>query len=213
MAIAAKFLDLPNELLTMVFGYLSSADLVLAFIEIRSNRLRALISPFIQQLDLTDSPVLQIEKHLPLVNRIYGTHCVRLRDQQLGSVAASLSTSNIGSAKVLSGSITDLLDQKKWLEQLTSELTSLSVDFGNGMEADQNLVSVLFNRHSKLEDLAIRNCTLFFDESALHPSAHLKSLHIETEGTHHVFLLLKHCRALETLSVRTSPSFARFHRI
>lgn len=201
MATPTKFLDLPNELLESILRYLSGKDIVNAFFEIKSIRLRHLIQPFVQSLDVSDRSLTWVQHYLPLFVAQYGSRRVCLRDEQLKYLVLVLAAAKAKSVQILSQSADEMMSQAKHLAQLTRQSHKLSIEFSR-MEEDTQLTRVLFNMNSRIQDLAIQNCTLYFEESHIDSSQYLKSLSIEIEGIHHLFFLLKRLHALEKLQVR-----------
>ena len=200
MANVTTLLHLPNELCSLIFGYLNSADLIQAFAEFRLPRLQALIDPFVIRLNIADRSLPWLEHYLPLVFAQHDVSSIYLRVEHLDLVSRLLPSTQVSAMEITTESAEALMADKDLLKRLCRQLTDLSIRCPS-MDESSDLVPLLLHADARIEQLAVHDCALYFEESMIAPRTHLTSLIVQLEGTHHLFLLLKHSPALEKLRV------------
>jgi hypothetical protein len=199
MKAKTQLLDLPNELFPFIFQYLNSADLVQAFFTIQSLRIRALIQPFISNLDISQKLDQWIETYLPDLFTQQSILSLRLQDKHITFISEYLLSSNIQSMNVINSDwTTEILNEginhlRRYLKKLVITFTS---SHGKG-----DIASQLFQSDSQLEHLNISGRFLYFDHTEIGTCLRLTHLSIELEGMYRVFILMEHLPNLKELKV------------
>lgn len=200
-----QLLDLPNELFAFIFQHLKSSNLIQAFSEVQSLRLRALIQPFISHLDISEENDQWIELYLPNLTIQQNILALRLQDKHINIIAKFFLSTDIQSMHIrCSDWTTDIL--KEGIDYLRQHLKRLSITFtyphGKGDIADQ-----LFQSDSQLEYLNVTGRFLYFDNHEINTCTLLTHLSIELEGMHRVFTLMENLPRLQELKVNEIPLF------
>ena len=208
MANLTTLLHLPNELCSLIFGYLSSTDLIHAFVEIRSSRLQALIDPFVIRLNITDRSAAWLQHYLPLVFARHDVNSISLLDEHLDLVSRLLPSMQVTAMQITTEFPDNLLPYEVRLQQLCRQLKNLSIRC-LCMSESFELMPLLLHTDSRIEQLVVHNCAVYFEEAMIQPCTRLTSLTVELEGTHYLFLLLKHSPALEKLRVIIKHSYSQ----
>jgi hypothetical protein len=194
-----QLLDLPNELLLFIFQYLSSFELLEAFIDLQSYRIQALIQPFISLFDISEQDDEWIQTDLPnlLVQR--RIHGLRLQDRHIRFVTKYLSVGDIQLMQVISlGSNVELLEED--LVELRRCLKELSITVSCSMHEDK-LIQELFPRNSNSEYFSSTGQFFCPTNDKVYTYPYLTHLSIQLSKMHEVFILLHRLPNLEILKV------------
>lgn len=204
MTIGANLFDLPNELFLSIFQHVPSTDLIEAFYPIESTRLQALIRSFITHLDISQRTDQWIDTYLPDLLSKHLVVALRLEDRQLASISAHLQSTDVQAMHILNSDwSTDIL--KEALDLVRQQLKHLFITFTYA-HGQGDLAGHLFQSDSTIEVLAVTGRFLYFQKNQLNVCPRLKSLAIELEDMHRLFLLLQHLPNLEELKVRKPDS-------
>jgi hypothetical protein len=199
MMMKTQLFDLPNELFPFIFQHLTSANLVQAFFQVQSLRIRALIQSFISNLDISQETDQWIQTYLPDLFTQQNIITLRLQDKHIEFISKHILSTNIQSMHILSSDwTTDIL--KEGIDYLRQHLKQLSITFTNH-HGKGDIASHLFQSNSQLEYLSVTGRFLYFDNHEINTCTLLTYLSIELEGMHRVFTLIKHLPKLEELKV------------
>ena len=192
--------SLPNELFPYIFQYLSSSQLVELLIDIQSRRLQALIHSFITNLDISQQSDQWLQHYLPRILCNSNLNAFRLQDRHIPSFHNDLSSSNTQSIQVISSDwTTDLL--KQGLDYIRQHhLKQLSIVF-TCLHGKGDVANDLFRRDSQFQHLIVTGRFLYFDWNEIEQCDQLRSLSIELEGMHRVFMLIQNLPNLQELKV------------
>jgi hypothetical protein len=199
MASGALLLDLPNELFPFIFQYLRSIDILKAFSDIQSRRVRALIQPFLTQLDISQESNEWIQNYLSAVFIKHQIMAIRLQMKHLTFISEHLLSTNIQSMQVINWDF-DFDFSEQVVSQLLRNVKKLLFAFPELGESS-DIVSQLFQSDSQLEHLTIRDCGLVLYDDEIGTCTRLTYLSVELEGIHPVFILIKHLPNLQELKV------------
>ena len=111
-----QLLDLPNELFFFILQYLSSVEILTAFVGQQSHRIQALIQPFISSLDISKQDDQWIQTYLPEVLSQRRISDLCLQDRQMRFVSRYLPISDVQSIRVLTVGSTGKLSPKDFVE-------------------------------------------------------------------------------------------------
>ncbi|CAF4298034.1 unnamed protein product [Rotaria sp. Silwood2] len=200
MASKTLLFDLPNELFSWIFQYLSAINLLKTFSDFKSLRLQALIQSFISRLDISQESDEWIQNYLPNILSKHKIIALRLQMNHLVFIPEHLLSANIQSMQVTKwNALTDL--PKQIMVHLRQNLKNLSF-----VQPDDNefsdLVSLLFRSDSQLEQLIIKDCVLYVFNDDIETCTRLTHLSIELEGLNTVFILIGHLPNLQKLKVK-----------
>lgn len=206
-----QLLDLPNELLLLVFQYIKSSDLVRAFLDVQSARIQLLIRSFLHHLDISEETLPWIKTSLPKLFAQQTISALRLQDEHLPSLCQDFPFVDFQSMQILSSDwTTDIL--KEGIECFRQRLKQLSITFTNP-HGKGDLANHLFQSDSSLEYLCIIGRFLYFDQCDIHTCTALTHLEIELEGMYRVFILMEHLPQLRVLKVSSYILSSFFHSL
>lgn len=124
----SQLFSLPNELLLHIFQYLTSIEILTAFIDFQYVRIERLLQSHLSFLDISQETIKWIDMYLPRALRDYKISALRLNDKQINAVLKYLSLGNVQSMQVMNMDSTDpipdqdLLPLRQCLEKLTIEV-------------------------------------------------------------------------------------------
>ncbi len=101
MSSKTLLLDLSNELFPFILQYMRSIDILKAFFDIQSCRVRALIQPFIIRLDISQESNEWIENYLPKLFLQYEIIALRIQMKHLTLISKYLLSFAIQSVEVI----------------------------------------------------------------------------------------------------------------
>ena len=203
-----KLLRLPNELIDMILMYLSSSEIILAFGDIKSDRIQALIQPYLIHFDLTTV----INKEEPWIlryfrNQSYVPKSLRLTDRQL----TFLFKSNFQFNELRSIHIINIKDNRLFqldLDYMIPLIHSLTLDFlSDEMSHDSIgcLARILFNQirswQIQLTELRINHLHLPFGFDCLRPMTNLRHLTVNLRYDRQLFDLCSNLPNIESFCV------------
>ena len=180
-----SLLRLPNELIDMILIYLSSGDIIPAFGDIKSDRIQALIQPYLIHFDLT-SVINKEEQRIIkyLTDQSDHLKSLRLTDRQL----TYLFKSNFQFNELRSIHIINIEDNQLFLfdlDRMIPLIHSLTLDFlSDEMSHDSIgcLARILFSQRKpwqiQLTELRINHLHIPFGFESLRPMSNLRHLTI-----------------------------------
>lgn len=196
-----KLLDLPNELLSLICEYLTSIELIQAFSDIQSNRIQALIQPFISHLDISQETDEWVQTYLSHLFKKYLITSIRLKDKHITTILQHMLSNSIESMHIFNFDwSTDML--KVLLNYLHPHLKGLSVTFPN-QTGKGDLASYVLQSNCQLEYLHITGRFQIFNANEINTCSRLTHLSIELEGMPRVFMLMKHLPNIQQLKVQS----------
>jgi hypothetical protein len=194
-----QLLNLPNELLLLIFQCLSSIELVTTFLGLQSYRIQALIQPLTSLLDISIQDDQWIQTYLPdaLVQR--RIHGLRLKDRQIRFMSKYLSVGDIHSIEVINFVLNNELVEED-LAELRRYLKKLSITVSYSMR-EENLIRQLFPRNSNSEYFSSKGRFFCPINDKVYAYPHLTHLSIGLAAVHSLFILLHRLPNLEILKV------------
>ncbi|CAF1215228.1 unnamed protein product [Adineta ricciae] len=197
-----QLFSLPNELFPYIFQYLSSSQLVELLADVQSRRLQALIHSFITNLDISQQTDQWLQHYLPRIFSNSNLNALRLQDRHIPSFYSDFLSSNIQSIQVISSDwTTDLLKQGLNYIRQQHHLKQLSIVF-TCLHGKGDVANDLFRHDSQFQHLIVTGRFLYFDLNEIEQCNQLRSLSIELEGMHRVFMLIENLPNLQELKVK-----------
>jgi hypothetical protein len=192
-------LDLPNELFPFIFQYLSSIDILNAFIDFQSHLIQSLIQPFISRLDVSQESSEWIQTYLPDIIIKHEIIALRIEMKNLAFISEHLSSTGILSMEVIKW-YPDFQVSEEVMGQLRRHLKKLSMIIPELDESDE-LAHLLFRSDSQLKHLIIKDCVFCLWRVEISTCTQLTNLSVQLEGMHEVFVLVEHLPNLQELQV------------
>jgi hypothetical protein len=192
-------LDLPNELFPFIFQYLSSIDILNAFIDFQSHRIQCLIQPFISRLDVSQESSEWIQTYLPDIIIKHEIIALRIEMKNLAFISEHLSSTGIQSMEVIKW-YPDFQFSEEVMSQLRRHLKKLSMITPELDESDE-LAHLLFRSDSQLKHLIIKDCVFCLWHDEISTCTQLTNLSVQLEGMREVFVLVEHLPNLQELQV------------
>lgn len=121
----SQLFSLPNELLLHIFQYLTSIEILAAFIDLQYARIERLLQSHLSFLDISQETIKWIDMYLPRALNTYKINGLRLQDKQINAVLKYLSLGDVQSMQVITMDSTDqipdrdLLPLRECLKKLT----------------------------------------------------------------------------------------------
>ena len=121
----SQLISLPNELLLHIFQYLTSVEILTAFIDLKCSRIERVLQSHISFLDVSEETIKWIDMYLPRALSEYKITGLRLQDKQINAILKYLSLGDVKSMQVISMDSTDqipdrdLLPLRECLKKLT----------------------------------------------------------------------------------------------
>ena len=190
-------LSLPNELLDIIFEYLSSIDLIESIFPLNDHRLNSLIYSRISRIDLTTFP----DEHLKIIFPLISS--VRITSNQINKIRLAPALCSLLFEQTDPNDLSFL----SFLPHFVRHLKSLSFHLHKKCNMDKLLLpALIFQGNCTLEVLTIysSNTPMFIELSHIAPCLSLKRVTISLFAHRHLFILCEHLLSLEYLHVHLS---------
>ena len=208
MALNPSLLDLPNELFPHILQYLSSIDIFKAFLDIQSDRIQALINPFLTAIDLSKESAEWIESSLPRLSRQKELRALRIEMNRLSLISDDLLSTGIQSMEVINSDY-DFPYSNEIMTRLRRNLKTLTLTSCTASEVNYEDLQFL-QSDSHLTHLTISCSILFYADIPMETCTRLTYLSIVLEGIALVFTFLNHLPNLRELKVIGMDHFSFF---
>lgn len=217
--------QLPNEILQIILTYLSTGDTILAFGNINSDRIQALIQHNLMHFDLASIETLSDEEYWIkkyLLNQSHHPKSLCLTNKQINHLVKS----NIEFSQLTSIHIIHIEDNRLFqfdLDRMAPMMHSLTLDFLSiEMSHDSIgcLARIIFNQRKRwqtqLTDLHINHIYLPFGFDCLRSMPNLRHLTINLRYDNQLLDLCSYLPCLESFRVDIQhssfdPSFDHVH--
>ena len=192
-----QFLDLPNELLCNTFEYLTSAELLMAFAGLQSERVETLMQSYLSFVDISRETIEWIDMYLPyalIQCRIIG---LRLQDKQISAVSKYLSLGDLQSMEVISWDSNDQISEED-LVPFRGCLKKLDIKILCSMKRKITIKGY----YPRIVEMTYFSYSGRFFQSCVH-WLHLSHLSVDLDTMHDIFHILDCLSNLEDLRVRS----------
>ena len=196
-----RLVDLPSELLFLIFQYFTSIELLAIFTRLQCVRIEELLQSFISFVDISRETRVCIDRYLPYAITQCKIVRLRLQDKQINVVSKYLSSSDVQSMEVISLGSNDPIVEED-LFQLRGCLKELTIKILCSMERTIPAEDAFGDRRTN-EVLRFSYASRFFNQekNSCANWPHLTHLCIDLDTIYDVFVILNHLPNLQNLKV------------